>query len=45
MPDQSIIFSENADVLSIYFLKEGQCGMTLSPKYDNIKYVDFYKGC
>ena len=39
------MFHHNQDVNSIYFLRAGQAGFVLSPKYSAIKFVDFPEGC
>lgn len=45
VPNEAEIFHENQEILCTYFLRQGTCGFVLSPRYNNIKYVDFNRGC
>lgn len=44
MADQQV-FHQGQDVSSIYFLRAGNAGFVLSPKYCSIKFIDFPEGC
>lgn len=41
--ENSIIYYEGDDIVSIYFVKDGNCGFIL-PRHKNIKYIDLVKG-